>query len=176
MSNSIVYTIGHSTKTVEQFINVLKAYDIQEVIDIRTIPRSRHNPQFNMDILSHVLRSSHIGYRHMKSLGGLRHAHKGSINLGWHNASFRGFADYMQTDEFKNSLKTVIKIAQEKITVIMCAEALPWHCHRSLVADALLVAKMEVIDIYSETISKPHLLTEWAYVEKDSITYPLPIT
>lgn len=167
-----VYTIGHSTHSIEEFIAILKQYKITELIDIRTIPKSRHNPQFNEPDLAHALRNHHIGYRHEKHLGGLRHAKKDSVNLGWHNASFRGYADYMQTDEFKMALQKLIEQADHKTVVIMCAEAVPWRCHRSLIGDALLVHDIEVIDIYSLTSSKPHHLTPWAKVNGTTITYP----
>ena len=167
-----VFTVGHSTRSLEDFLKLLKHYGITELIDIRTIPKSRHNPQFNGQELAHVLKNHHIGYRHQKNLGGLRHTRFDSINTAWHNASFRGFADYMQTEEFENGIKELIKIAQKKTVVIMCAEAVPWRCHRSLIGDALLVRGIEVEDIYSITSSKPHTLTPWAKVQDETITYP----
>lgn len=171
-SPTTIYTIGHSTRSLDEFDTILKTYQIKEVIDIRTIPKSRHNPQFNADSLRHELHNKHIGYRHMSLLGGLRHAHKDSINTAWRNASFRGFADYMQTDDFKKGIEELVEIAQHKITVIMCAEAVPWRCHRSLIGDALLVRGFNVEDIFSETSVKPHTLTPWAIVKGLEITYP----
>lgn len=168
-----VFTIGHSTRSLDDFLEILKSYNITELIDIRTIPKSRHNPQFNGQELAHVLRNHHIGYRHQKNLGGLRHAHADSVNMAWENASFRGFADYMQTEEFKNGIDELIKTAHEKTVVIMCAEAVPWRCHRSLIGDALLVRGIEVEDIYSMTSLKSHKLTPWAVVNGESITYPV---
>jgi uncharacterized protein (DUF488 family) len=167
-----IFTIGHSTRPIEDFLNILKHYAITELVDVRTIPKSRHNPQFNGPELAHVLRNHHIGYRHQKNLGGLRHAYADSINTAWRNASFRGYADYMQTEEFKEGIEELIRIAQEKITVIMCSEAVPWRCHRSLIGDALLVRGIEVEDIYSITSVKPHKLTPWANVQETTITYP----
>jgi uncharacterized protein (DUF488 family) len=167
-----IYTIGHSTRTLEEFIAILKSFDIEEVVDIRTIPKSRHNPQFNEHELAQALRNHHIGYRHMKGLGGLRHRTKDSINTAWHNASFRGFADYMQTDEFAKSLDDLLAIAHHKKTVIMCAEAVPWRCHRSLIGDALLIHHVDVIDIISETSTRAHTLTPWAKVVDFKVTYP----
>ena len=167
-----VYTIGHSTRTIDDFLLILKHYAITELVDIRTIPKSHHNPQFNGPELAHFLRNHHIGYRHEKSLGGLRHAHKDSINTAWHNASFRGFADYMQTKEFDQGINDLIAIAQHKTVAIMCAEAVPWRCHRSLIGDALLVRNVHVKDIYSITSCKDHTLTPWAVVKGTSITYP----
>ncbi len=167
-----IFTIGHSNRTIEDFLDILKHYHIIELVDIRTIPKSRHNPQFNSEDLAHVLRNHHIGYRHQKNLGGLRHTHTNSINTAWHNASFRGFADYMQTEEFKDGLQELIKIADKKTVAIMCAEAVPWRCHRSLIGDALLVHGIQVEDIYSISSLKPHTLTPWAVVHGTSITYP----
>ena len=167
-----IFTIGHSTRPLSLFLEILKHYAITEVIDIRTIPKSRHNPQFNGPELAHALRSHHIGYRHQKNLGGLRHTHANSINTAWHNASFRGYADYMQTAAFQNGIHTVIKIAHEKVVVLMCSEALPWRCHRSLIGDALLIRDSDVTDIYSLTSAKPHTLTPWAIVHETTITYP----
>ena len=167
-----IFTVGHSTRPIDDFLLLLKHYGIGELVDIRTIPKSRHNPQFNEKDLAHVLRNHHIGYRHQKNLGGLRHTHVGSINTAWRNASFRGYADYMQTEEFKNGIEELIRIAHEKTVVIMCSEAVPWRCHRSLVGDALLVHGIEVEDIYSITSAKPHKLTPWAVVQGITITYP----
>ncbi|HEV2600845.1 MAG TPA: DUF488 domain-containing protein [Candidatus Babeliales bacterium] len=167
-----IFTVGHSTRPIEDFLKLLKHYNITELVDIRTIPKSRHNPQFNGQELAHVLRDHHIGYRHQKNLGGLRHTHADSINMAWHNSSFRGYADYMQTKEFEDGIKELIEIAHEKIVVIMCSEAVPWRCHRSLIGDALLIRKIDVEDIYSITSSKPHTLTPWALVQGTTITYP----
>lgn len=170
--NPTVFTIGHSTHTIEDFISILKHYGITEVIDIRSIPKSRHNPQFNGQELAHTLRNHHIGYRHEKNLGGFRHTTADSINTAWHNASFRGFADYMQTKNFHAALKKLIELAHEKIIVIMCGEAVPWRCHRSLIGDALHVHHIKVIHIFSMTSAKPHQLTPWATVHEKTITYP----
>ena len=167
-----VFTIGHSTRSIEDFIEILKEYHITELIDIRTIPKSRHNPQFNGDALAHVLRNHHINYRHQKNLGGLRHTSKDSINMAWKNASFRGYSDYMQTDEFKEGLQELITIAHDKTVAIMCAEAVPWRCHRSLIGDALLAHGVQVHDIYSKSEVKLHTLTEWAVVHGTTVTYP----
>lgn len=167
-----IFTIGHSTHPIEDFLEILKKYGITELVDIRTIPKSRHNTQFNGDVLAHTLRNHHIGYRHQKNLGGLRHAHADSINMAWRNASFRGFADYMQTDAFKEGLQEIIDLAHTKTVAIMCSEAVPWRCHRSLVGDALLVHGITVDDIYSITSVKPHTLTPWAVVHGSTITYP----
>ncbi len=169
---TVVFTIGHSTHPIDQFINMLTGHDIQLVADVRTIPRSRHNPQFTSDTLANSLKASGIGYAHMPGLGGLRHAKKDSVNQGWENASFRGFADYMQTEAFEESLRELIAAAKERRTVIMCAEAVPWRCHRSLIGDALTVQGIAVMDIISRTSEKAHTLTPWAEVREGRIAYP----
>jgi uncharacterized protein (DUF488 family) len=167
-----VFTIGHSTHSLDELVDLLRAHGVQRVIDIRTIPRSRHNPQFNRDALAPALRSCRIGYVHLKALGGLRHAKIDSVNLGWRNASFRGYADYMQTSEFEAALDRAIHLAAEKPSALMCAEAVPWRCHRSLVADALTVRGIPVEHIISLTSLRPHTLTPFARVHGTHITYP----
>jgi uncharacterized protein (DUF488 family) len=167
-----VFTIGHSTRPLEEFIEILRANGVRRVVDVRSIPRSRHNPQFNRETLARHLRAARIGYVHLKKLGGLRHAKAGSKNLGWHNASFRGFADYMQTDEFLAGLARLEKLAAAKPTAIMCAEAVPWRCHRSLIADALVVRKFPVEDIMTVGRIQEHGLTPFARVRGLRITYP----
>jgi len=167
-----IYTIGHSTYPAAKFIELLKSHAIRQVIDIRTIPKSRFNPQFNQDVLADKLRNAGINYRHMKALGGLRYSRKDSLNIGWENLSFRGFADYMQTEDFSLGLEQLEKIARRKRTAIMCAEAVPWRCHRSLVADALTLKKWKVFHITSLKTAKLHKITSFLKVNKDKITYP----
>ncbi len=169
-----IYTIGHSTRSIEQFVDLLAAHDIELVADVRTIPKSRHNPQFNGNELENSLKALGIDYEHMAGLGGLRHAKKDSSNQGWENASFRGFADYMQTEAFAEALRKLIAIAEKRKTAIMCAEAVPWRCHRSLIGDALAVRGIAVMDILSRTSVKPHTITPWAEVNGTTITYPKP--
>lgn len=168
----MIYTVGHSTHSLEDFFELLRHYGIERLVDVRTIPRSRHNPQFNKDTLGGFLRNRRIAYRHMKELGGLRHSRIDSPNMGWHNASFRGFADYMQTQEFAGAIEKLIELARKKTTAIMCAEAVPWRCHRSLIGDALLVRGIEVRDIYSAKSAKPHTITAMAVVDGTQIMYP----
>jgi len=168
----IVFTLGHSTRSLDEFIHLLKTNGIRRLVDIRTIPRSSHNPQFNRETLSKFIRNRRINYRHMKTLGGLRHARVNSINWGWHNASFRGFADYMQTPEFEAALNKLIDLAVQKRTAIMCAEAVPWRCHRSLISDALTVRGIEVQDILSDTNVRLHTMTRMARIHNGKITYP----
>ena len=168
----LVMTIGHSTRTIDEFIGLLRAHAASQVVDVRTIPRSRHNPQFNKDSLPGSLKKAGVGYVHMPGLGGLRHAKHDSINMGWRNASFRGYADYMQTPEFAQALEELIKLAKQQRIVIMCAEAVPWRCHRSLIADALLVRGIRAEDITSPTRRTLHTLTPFAKVRGDTIAYP----
>jgi len=168
----IVLTIGHSTRSIEELIRLLKAHGVGRVIDVRTIPRSRHNPQFNRDNLSSALRRARIRYRHMPGLGGLRHAKRDSINSGWRNASFRGYADYMQTAAFRRNLDRCIDLAKSERVVLMCAEAVPWRCHRSLISDALLVRAIAASEITSGIRVRRHVLTPWARVKGTHITYP----
>ena len=165
-------TIGHSTHSAKLFIHLLKAHQVRRVIDVRTIPRSRHNPQFNRTQLSSALHSACLHYRYMPGLGGFRHALRNSSNTGWHNASFRGFADYMQTAEFKANLDKLIQLARSERSAIMCAEAVPWRCHRSLIADALLARGIEVLEITSAGPTRPHTLTAFAEVNGTQVTYP----
>jgi len=167
-----VFTVGHSTLAIERFIAVLRAYGIACVADIRTVPRSRHNPQFNTDALAASLKAAHIAYRPLPGLGGLRRPRKDSPNSGWRNESFRGYADYMQTEAFATGLRGLIGLSRERRTTIMCAEAVPWRCHRSLVADALSVRAIPVIDILSEASWRRHKLTPFAQVDGTAITYP----
>ena len=168
----VIFTIGHSTRLLAEFIKLLRLHGIERVIDIRTIPRSRHNPQFNGDTLGPALRAARIGYVQLKKLGGLRHAKVDSKNLAWHNASFRGFADYMQTPEFEAGLDRAIRLGEEKPSALMCAEAVLWRCHRSMVADALTVRGFAVKHIMSETKLQAHKLTSFAQVRGTKITYP----
>jgi uncharacterized protein (DUF488 family) len=166
-----LYTIGHSTRPIEQFLNLLKAYGIQELVDVRTVPKSRHNPQFGQDLLALALKGADIGYTHLKQLGGLRHPTKDSINTGWKNTSFRGYADYMATAEFQQGLQELEAIAEKRITAIMCAEAVPWRCHRSMIADALTLQGWEVREIQSKKTAKLHELTPFLKVQEGKITY-----
>jgi uncharacterized protein (DUF488 family) len=167
-----IFTLGHSTLPIENFITLLKTYGIERLVDIRTMPRSRHNPQFNEDALAATLPAEHIDYLHIKALGGLRRAHKDSPNTGWRNGGFRGYADYMQTGEFQEALAVLIEMSRKKRTAIMCAEAVPWRCHRSLVADALSVRGLPVVEVLSENNYRMHKLTPFAHVEGLHITYP----
>jgi hypothetical protein len=167
-----VMTIGHSTRTIEEFIQLLQAHGVKCVVDVRTVPRSWHTPQFNRDTLPASLKAVHIDYKHMEGLGGLRHAQRDSVNLGWRNVSFRGYADYMQTPEFEGSLEALIKLAKNKRIALMCAEAVPWRCHRSLIGDALVIRGIQVEDIMGINSHNLHSLTSFAKVSGRHITYP----
>lgn len=167
-----VMTIGHSTHKLEEFIRMVKAHGATCVVDVRTVPRSWHNPQFNKDSLPLALQQAGLGYVHLPGLGGLRHSRGDSPNQGWLNASFRGYADYMQTPKFAQSLEELIRLAYREQIVLMCAEALPWRCHRSLIADALLVRGIRTEDIMSATQRQVHTLTPFARVRGTTITYP----
>jgi hypothetical protein len=167
-----VLTIGHSTRTFDEFLRLLKAHGVTCIVDVRTVPRSRHNPQFNRDILPASLKMAGIGYTHMAALGGLRHTTKDSINTGWRNASFRGYADYMQTPEFRKAVDELIQMADQDQIALMCAEAVPWRCHRSMIADALVVRGIQTADIMGLNPPKLHTLTSFAKVKGTHITYP----
>jgi uncharacterized protein (DUF488 family) len=170
--SNIVFTIGHSTRTLAEFIRLLQLHAATRVVDVRTMPRSRHNPQFNKDSLALALEKAGLGYVHLPGLGGLRHAKRDSLNVGWRNASFRGFADYMQTPEFERSLEELIRLSNRDRIALMCAEAVPWRCHRSLIADALLAHGIRTEDIMSPTRRQLHGLTPFAKVCGTTITYP----
>ncbi len=171
-SPPLILTVGHSTRPIEDFIRLLQAHGVTLIADVRTIPRSRHNPQFNAEALPASLEKAGIGYTHLTGLGGLRHATRLSPNAGWRNASFRGFADYMQTPEFENALNELLPLAERCQLALMCAEAVPWRCHRSLIADALLVRGIRVEHIMSRTTRQPHTLTPFARVDGHRLTYP----
>jgi uncharacterized protein (DUF488 family) len=172
MDSPLVCTIGHSNRPIEEFIDLLRLNEIECVLDIRTVPKSRHNPQFNRDALPESLAAMHIAYRHIPGLGGLRHARPDSPNQGWRNASFRGYADYMQTPEFAENVDAVAELARTTRCVLMCAEAVPWRCHRSMVADALIVRGLRVEDIIGPQKRKPHKITPFAQVDGTRILYP----
>lgn len=167
-----IYTIGHSTRLIEDFISLLQKHGVQLLVDIRTIPKSRHNPQYGQDHLPQSLATAGINYVYLKALGGLRHHTGSSVNDGWRNTSFRNYADYMQTPEFTAGLEELIELARDKVTAMMCAEAVPWRCHRSLVSDALLVRGIESCEIISASSERPHKMTPFAVVDGLTITYP----
>ena len=168
----LVLTIGHSNRPIEEFVSLLWSNEVARVLDVRTVPRSRHNPQFNLDALPATLETVGISYTHLPGLGGLRRSRSDSPNAGWRNLSFRGYADYMQSEEFEENVEHVAEMAKTESCVLMCAEAVPWRCHRSLVGDALLVRGVRVEDIFGPGARRPHVLTRFARVLGTRITYP----
>ena len=170
MKKPVIFTIGHSTHPIDEFVELLEAHGIKDIVDVRSIPKSRHNPQFNADELKQSLEQAGIRYKLLKKLGGLRHTNKDSINLGWRNTSFRGYADYMGTPEFEEGLEALTKIASVRNMAIMCAEAVPWRCHRSLIADALIKKGWLVRDIMSRTNAAKHRLTSFLKVRKGQLS------
>lgn len=172
MGKPIIRTIGHSTRPINEFIEMLNAHQVTRLIDVRTVPKSRQNPQYNCHALEPKLQEVGIGYLHMKALGGLRHPRKDSPNTGWRNESFRGYSDYMQTVEFASALDALIEAAAHEPVVVMCAEAVPWRCHRSLIADSLTARGYPVEHVMSATKSNRHVMTPFAKVHGTSITYP----
>ena len=170
----VICTIGHSNRSIDDFLALVRANDVARVLDVRTVPRSRHNPQFDRDALGATLTAAGIGYTHVPGLGGLRRPRPDSPNTGWRNLSFRGYADYMQSAEFTANVLRVIELASTERCALMCAEAVPWRCHRSLIGDALLVRGIGVEDIIGPGKRQPHLLTSFARVEGERVTYPPP--
>jgi uncharacterized protein (DUF488 family) len=165
-------TIGHSNRPLDELIGMLQAHGVHLLVDVRTVPKSRYNPQFNTETLPAPLLQAGIEYLHMPGLGGLRHAHKDSINTGWRNDSFRGYADYMQTPEFDAALVELLQVSDGRQAAVMCAEAVPWRCHRSMIADALTARGIAVEHIMSAAKRSPHKMTSFARVEGTRVTYP----
>lgn len=172
MEHRTIATIGHSTHPIEEFIELLRLHAIHLLVDVRTIPRSRAYPPFGSDRLPGSLQGADMDYVHLETLGGLRHPTKDSPNMGWRNASFRGFADYMATPAFRAGLAELEERARRQHTAIMCAEALPWRCHRSLIADALTVAGWRVYHILGKHTAREHTLTPFLRVEGEALLYP----
>ncbi len=167
-----VLTVGHSNRELPEFLNMLRAHGVNLVIDVRKMPGSRKHPQFDRDMLAQALDETGIGYTHLSNLGGLRRRRPDSPNAGWKNASFQGYADYMQTPEFTQGLQQLFERAQGNRAALMCAEAVPWRCHRSLIADALVVRGISVEHILSASRTQLHTLRDWARVDGTRITYP----
>jgi uncharacterized protein (DUF488 family) len=167
-----VFTIGHSTRTLEELAELLRGHGVTHLVDIRTVPRSRNNPWFDAATMGAALAPYGIRYSHAKELGGLRHARKDSPNGAWENASFRGYADHMQTPAFEAALAALVAVAADEPVAIMCAEAVPWRCHRSLVADALTARGVEVLHIMGSGAPRPHHVTSFAHIDGEHVTYP----
>jgi uncharacterized protein (DUF488 family) len=170
----LVLTIGHSTRPIDVFVGLLAANGVTHLMDVRTIPKSRHNPQFNSDALARSLRDAGIAYTHVPGLGGLRRARPDSANAAWRNPSFRGYADYMQTPAFAEHLAEVVALAKSERIALMCAEAVPWRCHRSLIADFLVVEKKRRVDELVGARARPHRLTACARIVRGKLSYELP--
>jgi uncharacterized protein (DUF488 family) len=168
----MIFTIGHSTRFLHDFLALLKQYGIARLVDVRTVPRSAFNPRYNREWLPAALKQVDIAYSHVPALGGFRQPRKDTQNTGWKNLSFRGFADYMQTEEFTRALDELIDAASRERIAIMCAEALPWRCHRSLIADALTARGVEVEHIMNAERTRPHSLTTFAKVDGQRVSYP----
>jgi uncharacterized protein (DUF488 family) len=168
----LIYSIGHSTRPIGDFIAMLDAQDVKILADIRTIPKSRYNPQYEQNALAASLQSAGIEYLYVKGLGGLRSPRKDTPNTGWRNKSFQGYADYMQTEEFRKNLNNLIGTAKQKPLAMMCAEAVPWCCHRSLVSDALFARSIVVMHIMDAGKASPHKLTSFARMEEERVHYP----
>jgi hypothetical protein len=167
-----VLTVGHSTRPIADFVALLRAHGVTRLVDVRTVPRSRHNPQFNGEALAASLAAESIGYSHVAALGGLRSPRAGSVNGGWRNRSFQGYADHMQTSEFADAVEALVALAARDRVAVMCAEAVPWRCHRSLIADALVARGVEAREIVSAKRLQPHRLTPFAVVDGERVTYP----
>ena len=172
MTEERLWTIGHSTRPIQEFLSVLARHGVRQLVDVRAIPFSRRNPQYNQNVLSDSLATAGLVYRHIGALGGRKKSRSDSKNVGWRNASFRGYADYMQTPDFQQGLQELIDVAQRAPTAIMCAEAVPWRCHRSLIADALIVRGWTVLQILGDQKPKAHELPAWAMVENGELIYP----
>jgi uncharacterized protein (DUF488 family) len=166
-----IMTIGHSTRSFEELVELLKSNAVTMLVDVRTIPKSRTNPQFNKDVLPVALKEEGIKYKHMDNLGGLRHAKADSPNSVWENASFRGYADYMETDEFRGAVENLLKLAKQESVAIMCSEAVWWRCHRSMIADELVAVGFDVKHIKNEKEPRPHTLRSFAHVDRGHVSY-----
>jgi uncharacterized protein (DUF488 family) len=170
--NLLIHTVGHSNRPLDEFVDLLRAHSVTLLVDVRKMPRSRSNPQFNIDALPDELNRVGINYLHLPGLGGLRRPRPDSPNGGWRNRSFQAYADYMQTREFAETLESVLEAARHHSVALMCAEAVPWRCHRSLIADALIVRGARIEDILGKSKSRSHRLTPWAHVVGTQLTYP----
>jgi len=167
-----IYTVGHSIRPMAALIELLRAHGVKRLVDVRTIPRSRRNPQFNQNAMPAPLAAAGVSYVHMPGLGGLRKPRKDSTNTAWRNDGFRGYADYMETDEFETNLDALLGEARQQPLACMCAEAVPWKCHRSLLSDALVARGIDVRHITSASAPESHRLSAFARVDGRRVTYP----
>jgi uncharacterized protein (DUF488 family) len=171
-SDRTIFTVGHSTRTFDEFVEIVRSHRVKTIADVRLIPKSRRYPHFADTSLAIELPKCGIAYAPFRSLGGRRRPLKNSPNCAWRNESFRGYADYMMTDAFRTALDELIDVASKQPTAIMCAEAVPWRCHRSLIGDALIVRGWTVLDIMGIGVCKPHRLPDFARVVGDRLEYP----
>ncbi|MBI4400727.1 MAG: DUF488 domain-containing protein [Nitrospirae bacterium] len=171
----VIWTIGHSTRAIEEFLKLLLVHGIRLLVDVRAIPYSRRNPQFNADVLAKSLVEAGLKYRHLAALGGRRKSRPDSPNVGWRSAGFRGYADYMQTEPFRQGLEELMMCAKTTPTAIMCAEAVPWRCHRQLIADALVSRGWTVRHILAANKAEAHSLTPFAKLDHGTLIYPAPL-
>jgi uncharacterized protein (DUF488 family) len=167
-----IYTIGHSTRSLEDFLALLRAHRISQLADVRTVPKSRRHPHFGGGALARSLPEANVAYRHLAALGGLRKPRKDSRNTAWRHESFRGYADHMETPAFQLALDDLMAWSGAAPTVVMCAEALWWQCHRQLIADALVARAVEVRHIMSAGPAPLHALTAFARTDDGRVTYP----
>ena len=167
-----IKTIGHGMRPIDEFLSMLREHGVEQLLDVRTAPGSRRNPQFGKDELPRSLAGANIAYVHLPALGGFRKLREDSPNGAWRNESFRGFADYMLTDEFQAALDTLVEMSEARSTAIMCSESVPWRCHRSLIADALTVRNIPVLHLLSPASARPHTLTPFAHLDGTYLTYP----
>ncbi len=179
MSQRVLFTLGHSTRTWEEFVALLKVWKIQELVDVRSIPRSRAFPWFEKMRMEKALPRAGITYTHLAALGGLRHTDKNSVNTGWQNKSFRGYADYMQTDDFQLGLRQLNRRRRKHRVCVMCSEAVWWRCHRRMIADAEVAVPIPVRHIMTEKSAPRHELTGFAKIQRAKgcaprLTYPSP--
>ncbi|HEY4027897.1 MAG TPA: DUF488 domain-containing protein [Candidatus Dormibacteraeota bacterium] len=170
-----LFTVGHSIRALDELIALLRQHDVAVLADVRTVPGSRRMPHFGKIVLAAELPRHGVEYEHLPALGGLRRPRPDSPNAGWRNESFRGYADHMASDEFEAGVDHLVELGSDRHAAVMCAEAVPWRCHRSLIADALLVRGVPVTHIIGPGSTRPHELTPFAQVEGRRISYPAPV-
>jgi uncharacterized protein (DUF488 family) len=166
-----VYTLGHSTRSAEELLALLQAHAIGGIGDVRRFPASRRHPQFGREALAETLAAAGVGYEWLPALGGRRSPRPDSPHVAWREPAFRAYADHMETEEFRSGLDTLLRLSSERTTAVLCAEAVPWRCHRQLIADALVVRGVAVLHILGPGAPRPHTLSRLARVEGDRIVY-----
>ncbi len=171
MRTARIWTVGHSTRSFQELVEILAGAEIRLLVDVRTVPRSRRHPHFSRDRMPAALARCGVGYRHEPLLGGFRRPRRDSIHIGWTSEGFRGFADHMDTEEFRGSLASLVELAGRERLALLCAEAVPWRCHRSLISDALLARGIEVVHLLGRGRQSLHRLTPFARIEGDRVVY-----